>query len=838
MENLLKDIQYGLRSLRKRPAFAAIAIVTLTLGIGANTAIFTLVNAVMFKSLPVPEPQELVLFSDVAGEGTSISDTPRVGKWDRFSYASYQYLRDHQQSFQDVTAFRSGGSRLSVRPGDTQSSGAERAVGHLVSGNYFSVLGVTAMRGRLLTPEDDKPGAPPVAVISNRYWQKVLNSDSSVVGKSFILNGNGFTVVGITPPEFFGERVRQSPDFWIPLAFQPQIEIRESYLTNDQAYFLMLMGRLKNGVRLQQAQAEMDLALRQFLTNQAGSNLTEDRRKSIADTSVQLVSGAGGISGLRLHYSKPLETLMVIVALVLLIACANIGGLLLSRGAARKAEVSLRMALGASRLRIIRQFLTESLVLAAVGGVCGIFVSFWGVTLLVRLVARNSPLDTAPDLPVLLFTIGISLISGVLFGLMPAVRASRTDLVSAMKTKNRMGGGRLRLNVSSTLVVLQMSLSMVLLTGAGLFGRSLLLLQNENVGFEKSNVLLMGIDPRIAGYKTTQLSSMYTQLLERVSSLPGIRSVSLATYSPMSGSNRSSTISIPGYTPHPNEDMDVQDMLIGPNYADTLGLPLLQGREINSRDTPAAPKVAVVSKAFADHYFNNQNPIGRLITFGDPAKKDELLEIVGVMGDMKWGDARDKLAPSVFRPILQVQEEGAYTASLQIRTNSNPSDLAPAVRKVITQVDDRMPIFDVTTLSAQFGETLNQDRLVTQLVSFFGGLALLLACIGLYGMLAHSVTRRTNEIGIRMALGAERRMIVLMVLRETLLLVIVGLFIGVPSALVAARFIASQLYGLGPGDPRTFTAAAVVLVGVAIAAGYVPARRASRVNPLTALREE
>jgi predicted permease len=423
-----------------------------------------------------------------------------------------------------------------VRHSDADRSGVQQAIGQLVSGNYFSVLGVTAMRGRLLTPDDDKPGAPPVAVISNRYWQKVLNSDNGVVGKSFILNGNGFTVVGVTPPEFFGERVRQSPDLWIPLAFQPQIEIRDSYLADNQVYFLMLMGRLKNGVRFEQAQAEMNLALRQFLTEQAGSNLSEDRRKRIADTYVQLVSGAGGISGLRSRYSKPLETLMVIVAMVLLIACANIGGLLLSRGAARKAEVSLRMALGATRVRIIRQFLTESLILAALGGACGILVSFWGVRLLVKLVARNSPLDTAPDLKVLLFTIGVSLISGVLFGLMPAVRASKTDLASAMKLKNRQGGGRLRLNFSSTLVVMQIGLSMVLLTGAGLFLRSLLLLQSEKVGFEKSNVLLMRIDPRLAGYKTTELSAMYTQLLERVSSVAGIRSVSLATYSPMSGS--------------------------------------------------------------------------------------------------------------------------------------------------------------------------------------------------------------------------------------------------------------------------------------------------------------
>ncbi|HSB27349.1 MAG TPA: ABC transporter permease [Pyrinomonadaceae bacterium] len=838
MDNLLKDIRYGLRSLRRKPGFAAIAIITLTLGIGANTAIFTLVDAVMLKSLPVPNPQELVLFTDATGEGTSLTDTPRVGQWNRFSYSSYQYLRDHQQSFQDVTAIRSGNSRLSVLSGDAAGAGAQRASGQLVAGNYFSVLGVTAMRGRLLTPEDDKPGAPPVAVISNRYWQLSLNSDGNAVGKSFILNGKSFTVVGITPPEFFGERVRQAPDFWLPLTFQPQIEIRDSFLTDNEAYWLMVMGRLKSATRLEQAQAEVNLALRQFLTEQAGSNLSDDRRRAIDNTYIQLVTGAGGISGLRTHYAKPLQTLMAIVAMVLLIACANIGGLLLSRGAARRAEVSLRMALGATRFRVIRQFLTESLLLAAIGGLCGIFVSLWGVRFLVSLVAKDSPLNTTPDLNVLVFTVGVSLVSGVLFGLVPAVRASKTDLASAMKLKNRTGGGRLRLSFTSALVVMQIGLSMVLLTGAGLFARSLLMLQNENVGFEKSNVLLVRIEPRLAGYKPAELSSLYHQMIDRLSTLSGIRSVSIATFSPMSGSNRTSTIAIPGYTPQPNENMDIQDMLVGPNYADTLGLQLLQGREIGPRDTPSSAKVAVVTKAFAERFFKNQNPIGRFISFGDATKQDELLEVVGVMSDVKWENSRDTIEASVMRPILQVQDEGAYTASVLIRTNTNPANLAAAVRQVIAQVDDRIPIFGVTTLTEQVRETMNQDRLVAQLVSFFGGVALLLACIGLYGVMAHGVARRTNEIGIRMALGAERKTIVGMILRETLLLVTLGLVIGVPAAFLAARFISSQLFGLGPGDPRTFIAAAAVLIVVAVVAGYIPARRASRVNPLTALREE
>src|ERR1041385_7305612 len=462
MENLFKDIRYGLRGLLKRKGFALIAVLTLALGIGANTAIFTLVNAVMLKSLPVQKPEELVLFTDVTGEGTSFEDSPRVGKWDRFSFASYEYFRNHNQSFQDLAALRSGTSRLSVRRPDAEA--AARATGQLVSGNYFSVLGVRAARGRVLTNEDDKSGAQPAAVISHRYWEQELNSDASVVGKNFIINGTNFTIVGVTPKEFFGERVRRPPDFWVPLAFQPQVELRESYLTNDQVYFLMVIGRLKSGTSIEQAQATTNLALRQFLTEQAGSKLTDERKQGIQNTYVKLVNGQGGISGLCRAYSKPLQMLMAIVGMVLLIACANVGSLLLSRAASRKAEISLRMALGATRWRIVRQLLTESMLLALIGGVCGVLLAQWAVTVLVGLVARESPLNTRPDAGVLLFTAAVSIAAGLLFGLIPALQASRTNLSSAMKEKNRLRSGFLRLSPSALMVVMQVGLSMVLLT--------------------------------------------------------------------------------------------------------------------------------------------------------------------------------------------------------------------------------------------------------------------------------------------------------------------------------------------------------------------------------------
>ncbi|MCU1267459.1 MAG: transporter, permease protein [Acidobacteria bacterium] len=841
MDAFLKDIRYAVRTLLKRPGFTLIAVTTLALGIGANTAIFTLLNAVIFKPLPVANPQELVLFTDTSSEGTSNGD-PGSEQWKRFSYASYQYFRDHDQNYQSLSAFRSGESRLSVRGSETQAGeSAQRAQGHLVSGNYFSVLGVDAMLGRVLTPEDDKPGAPPAAVMSYGYWQQQWKGDPQIVNKQVMLNGTSFTIVGVMPQRFFGVRVRRSPDIWMPLAFHSQIEMRKSFLDDPRVYWLNFVGRLKSGVPIQQAQTSANISLHQFLTDEAGSQLTDERRKSIASAYIKLEPGTRGISGLRVVYAQALKMLMVIVVLVLLIACANVGNLLLSRAASRKAEMSLRLALGASRYRIVRQLLTESLLLAVIGGVCGILLAQWGVSALVALVAKSSPLDVRPDTWILLFTAGVSLSSGLLFGLMPAWSASKTDLTTALKEKTARTRRRgLRFGLASALVVAQVALSMVLLAGAGLFARSLMKLQEEQVGFNRDNVLLVGIDPRLGGYKATELSALYRQLLDRVESLPGVTSATIATYSPMSGTGRNSTITVRGYTPQARENMDVADMLIAPHYLETLGVPLLSGREIGARDTPAAQKIAVVNQSFAQHFFQGESPLGRRFHFGDDndPERGEELEIVGVIGDVKYSSAKEAAEPTVYRPILQVGDSDAYSSNLEIRTAGDPASLVPTVRQAIGQVDDKLPIFGVTNLREQLSGALQQEKLIAELVSFFGLLALLLACVGLYGVMAHGVVRRTKEIGIRMALGAERRRIVWMVLRETIVLVLVGVAIGVPVALLATRLVANQLFGLSAADPLTLLGAAVLLSGVGVLAGFLPARKASKVNPLIALRYE
>jgi len=836
--DLIQDTRYGLRMFRKSPAFSFVAILSLALGIGANTAIFTLLNAVLLKTLPVKAPDQLVLFSTATGEGTSYGDPPR-GAWRLFSYPSYDYLRAHTDSFEGLCAFRSGEARLSVRMEGSTGDSVERAQGHLVTGNYFEVLGVKSTIGRVLSPADDTPASRPVAVISHRYWQEQCNSDPSIVGRNVSLNGTSFTIVGVTPPEFFGERVRRSPDYWMPMVFQQQIEMRDSLMNEENTYWLSLMARLKPGTSRERAQAEVNVALRQYLTEQAGQAITDERRVAINNSYVELSSGSRGISGLRFYYSQPLRMLMAIVGLVLLIACANVGNLLLSRSASRQTEMSLRLALGASRARIVRQLLTESTVLALMGGVLGLLLAGWGVDALVTLVAKTTPLDVHPDAIVLGFTVGVSLLSGVVFGLAPALRASRTDLATTLKARSsRTGGLKLRLSLAPALIVGQVAVSLVLLVGAGLFARSLLKLQSEDLGFNRDNVLLIDIDPRLAGYKAQQLSGLYRQLLERIGALPGVRAASIATYSPLSGSGRSSTISVSGYTPRPDEDMDVTDMLIGPGYCETLGLPIRAGREIGFQDTPASLKIALVNESFAKKFFEGENPVGRRFGYGDDAKSGADFEIVGVIGDVRYERAQEAAVPTVYRSILQAEGEGAFSSNLEIRTEGEPLTASSAVRSAIAQVDDKLPVVSVTSFSRQLADSLRQERLMTQLVSFFGVLALVLASVGLYGVMGHAVARRTNEIGIRMALGAERGSILWMVMRETLLLVATGIGIGVPVALGAARLVSAQLYGLSAADPLTLVSAVVGLIGVAALAGYLPARRASLVDPMVALRYE
>lgn len=840
MESLWKDIIFGLRMLFRRPAFTAIAVLTLALGIGANTAIFTLFDAVLLESLPVREPSRLVLFSDHAGEGTSTGSFPNEA-WNLFTSESYDFLKKQQQlPFESLCAFRSGEDPVSVHfQGESESGPVQRASAHLVSGNYFDVLGVEASQGRSLRSEDDIPGASPVAVVSNGYWKQRLHGDINAIGKIVILNRTSFTIVGVAPPDFFGERVRRPPDYWLPMNFQPQIEQRASFLTKTDTYWLSLMARLRPGATREQAQEASTIALQQFLASKSGSQPTPESKESLAKNSIRLFDGGAGISGLRFSYSQPLHILMAVVGLVLLIACANVGNLLLARAAARKTEVSVRLALGASPIRLIRQLLTESIILAAVGAALGVLLAQWAVQVLVKFLAGTSPLHTSLNVPILVFTVAITLFAGIFFGLAPAIHAGRTDLVTALKMGgNRIAGGRRKFGTTQFLVIGQIAVSLVLLVGATLFARSLLNLENQPLGFNQENVVLVRINPRMAGYKPVDVGVLYRKLCDRLHSLAGVQAATLASYSPLSGNNSSSTMSVQGYVTKENESTSAQMIFVGPDYPHTMGVPLVLGREIGLQDTASAGKVAMVNEAFVRRFFSHESPIGHRFGY-DGEKTSGDYEIIGVVKDAHYDSANEKKAQeTVYLAILQDQTQFALSAELAARIAGDPQSLIPTIRTAIGQEDSKLPITNVRTLRDQVDSTFTQQKLAARLVSFFGGLALLLACVGLYGVVAQGVARRTNEIGIRMALGAQSENILWMVMRDTLGLLLVGLAIGIPAAFGAAHFISSQLYGLRSTDLLSFSLGIVVLAAVAILAGYLPARRASKVDPIVALHYE
>jgi predicted permease len=839
MGTLLRDLKYGLRMLARSPGFAAVVVLSLALGIGANTAIFTLIDAVMLKNLPVEKPDQLVVFDDNPDEGM-ITGGPPSGRWSYFSYPVFEYLRDHDQVLQGLAAFQRIRDRLIIRAqGAGAGETAQRAMGRLVSGSYFSVLGVNAVLGRTLTPDDDQPGAHPAAVISYGYWKRRFSRDPSTVGKVVDLNGTPFIIVGVTPPEFFGETVQEPPDFWLPLSLQPQVTQRGSFLKDTGTYWLNLLGRLKPGVTKERAQATVTAQLRQYLMAQWGSQIPSGNLQEIQGDHIALAPGGRGISRLRVYYSEPLHILMAVVALVLLIACANVANLLLARAAARQKEISMRLALGASRRRLVRQLLTESVLLAGLGGVLGTLFATWGVKLLVALVASNDPLNLNPDARVVGFTFAVSLLTGILFGLAPALRATKIELAPALKANasGPAGAQRGRFGPAKALVVFQVALSLPLVLAASLLLRSLEKLEGQNLGIDQEHILLVQIDPRLAGYKPNQLGSLYQRLLDRVNVLPGVRSASLAFYSPLSGSSQSGNISIQGYTPRPGQNMDSWYLQVGPKYFETEGIPLLLGRAIGPQDTQASPPAAVVNDSFARYFFPNQNPIGKRFSPGEPFKSPGI-EIVGVVADVKYESLREKVPRMLFLPVFQMEGDSVYVDDLEVRTVGDPTSVATEVERAIPEIDKNLPVLKVTTLSEQVHGSVDQERTISELSSFFGLLALTLACVGLYGLMAYTVARRTNEIGIRMALGAERADILRMVMRETLLLVVAGVAIGIPVALAAARLISSRLFGLTPTDQLMVLLATLLMTAVAAFAGYLPARRASRVNPMVALRYE
>ncbi|MGC1485587.1 MAG: ABC transporter permease [Candidatus Acidiferrum sp.] len=842
MQTLWQDIRYGLRMLAKNPGFTAVAVATLALGIGANTAIFSLVNAVMLQSLPVRHPEQLVVMRWSAhswpkntgtssfGDCTSVHrDRPEPNSGGcSFSYPLYKEIRDKKDLFSSVTAF-AGPAQM-----DLSGNGpASIANGELVSGDYFQTFGVRAALGRTLELSDEQASAAPVAVLNYGYWQSAFGGASSVLGKTIRLNGVAFAVVGVADPNFTRLTPGKSFDMWLPLTQLVPLGLHWGGGTIEaRNWWLTLVGRLKPETPLPQAQAAVSLLFRnQTLYGEKPALKDSD------DPKVTLLPAQKALTGIRANFGEPLYLLMAAVGIVLLIACANVAGLMLARAKAREKEIAVRLALGAGRSRVIQQLLTESVLLSIAGAALGVLLAFWGATGLAAFLASNwyHPLeiDLQPDATVLVFTIAVALLTGIGFGLAPALRGARIDVAPALKENSGSlsaathAGGR-RFGLGSSLVVTQVALSMVVLIGAGLLVRTLEKLRSVNPGFDTHNILLFSVDPTLAGYKEHNIQNVYDELERRLAALPGVVSISYSSDALLDGGLWTSDVHIEGQSE--KSTVEVQMLAVGPDFFETMRIPLVTGRTFRAPDLRSTQPVAIVNQAFVHKYLESRNPVG--MHFGGTDAKDPRQEIIGVVANTKYDRLRTAEAPTAYVPL----KNGEVTFAL--RSAAAPAALIPAVRHIVNDVDENLPVFGVRTQSQTIDRLLFNERLVARLSSLFGLLGMLLACIGLYGLLSYEVARRTREIGIRAALGAQRRDVLGMVVRQGLVLVVFGSAAGIVASLAATRFLQSLLFGVRSTDPWTFTAVWGLLMLVGLLACYIPARRATRVDPMVALRYE
>jgi predicted permease len=835
VEGIWRDIRLGVRSLRKSSGFSAVVVLTLTLGIGANTAVFTLLNAVMLESLPVPNPTQLYRLGD-NNNCCSMTGTQEDGSFVLYSHPLYEYLRDHTPEFEQLAAFSSYLADLSVR--GPRDSAAEPYKGEFVSGNYFQMLGIQSSAGRLLTPGDDSPTAPRTAVMSYRTWQQRFALDPSVVGSILSIDGTAYTIAGVATPQFYGDTLRSDPaDFWLPLAGEPE----QWRLQSANVEWLYLVGRLKGGIAPDSAQARLTVELQQWLGSHSDVIPQRDRDE-IPRQHIRLTRAARGVDQMQTDYSLALRLLATLSALLLLIACANIANLLLARGSDKQSQTAMRMALGGTRGRLICQVLTESVLLAVAGGVAGLRIAYVGSHALLRLAFRGAhyiPISARPSLPVLVFAILLSLATGIVFGIAPAWMASRSNPADALRGAGRSTGAGSS-KIQKSLVVVQIVLSIVLLVGAGLLSRSLRNLEGQQFGFVTDGRLIVSlINLEAAGYTEEKLPALYQRLDAALPEIPGVLSASLSAYSPLGGNNWSEYVSIQGKPPD-SSGTAPSWLRVGPHYFQTIGTRLLRGRLIDERDRPGAPRVAVVNDAFARRFFPKENPIGRHFGMTDLGHSGDY-EIVGIVEDAKYQDTRGPAYPTFFLPLLQVgpgEPLRGWVSAIELHVAGRPENLEPAVRKAIAEVDPNLTVLRMVTFDEQVARNFNQERLIARLAEMFGVLALVLACLGLYGVTAYAVTRRTNEIGIRMALGADRRNVLVLVLRSALLQLGIGLAIGIPVALASGLVLAGQLYGVKSYDPSILTLAAVILAACALLAASVPAQRATRIDPLRALRYE
>jgi predicted permease len=821
--------------LLKHKGFTAVAVLSLALGIGANTAIFSLLDALMLRALPVYQPDRLVLFGNANSAGITIGFPDSSA--DLFSYQTYRGVRQRTESFSGVAAVHSFPSRVhGIVQGGGSTGELEQINAQMVSGTYFETLGVNALLGRTLSASDDEiPGGHPVVVASHSWWQRRFAGTPSAVGSTINIDKTSYTIIGVAPSDFFGTTVGESPDIWVPLSMEEQLPPGFKGLTNPMFQSLFLIGRLKPGIGVEQASAETNLIFKQLLNEYSGSQPSAERLQAIERAYIELTPAGRGLSELRREFSLPLKILMLVVGLVLLIACANIANLLLARAAAREQEFTVRVALGASRSRIGRQMLTESLLLALVGGAAGILLGFWGSSAMLSMVSTGPqalPLNVEPDLRILAFTLAVSVVSAIVFGTAPAIRASRVELNASLKSNRASSATITRSLLGKTLLASQVALSLLLLVGAGLFVRTLINLQGVDTGFNQDQVLLFQIDTDSIGFKAdSNLVNLYREVEERVSSIPGVRAASFSMFVfNQGGWNGPVATRADSARSRPN----ISNNSVGPHFFEAMGLPILAGRGFDARDTEKSPRVAVISEAMAEQVFPGESPLGKRFGLGGPEHSEDI-QVIGVVKDAKYGNLLESPRPMAYYPYSQSIN---YLSNFEVNFTGKPGPIVAETRRAIKEVNRNIPIGDAVRMSEHVGRSLVQQKLIARLSSFFGLLALLLACIGLFGIMSYAVAKRTNEIGIRMALGAARGDVLKLVLREGLTPVIIGIVIGLPLAVLSARWIESLLYNLAPTDPLTISFATVLLFVVAAIAGYLPARKAAQVDPMTALRSE
>jgi predicted permease len=849
---MLKDLRHAVRMLLRAKGWTAVVVISLALGIGANTALFSAINGLLLTKIPVKDPDTLVRFRYV-GRNDMVTSSSGYGFLNRtadgqdvrasFSYPMFQQFLADNRTMTDLFACAPFG-RVSV----VVDGQAEIATSFISTGNYYQLLGVQARVGRTLLPEDDRPTAPPAAVISSKYWHSRFGTDPAVVGKSVRINNVLVTIVGVLSPEFTGvqQPVAEPPDISVPLALDQQLSTNTGppgppRLMQPTYWWLQVMGRLKPGATAAQVQGNLEGVFqhtaRAGLDSYLKSLPEKDRSHSFNRTRTEVPRlrvepGDRGIYDVNTNDLRSMTILSVVVALVLLIVCANVANLLLSRATARQKEISVRLSLGATRPRLIRQLLTESLLLASLGGALGVLVGYWGKQLLPGSAAQM----TALDWRILAFVLLITGVTGVVFGIAPAIRATGMNVSAALKDTSRSLVGS-RSILGKSLLIVQVAISLVLLVGAGLFLRTLHNLRHVDVGFNPQNLVLFRVNPQLNRYDEKRMFTLYRELIDRLGAVPGVRAVAMSQPALLSGSVNSTGIFVQGrvYPPgRPQGDsVSINRLVISPNFFDVMGIPIVMGRGLTDRDTQAAPKVVVINEAAVRKYFPNENPIGR--HFGSSPETSSDLEIVGVLRDAKYDSVRDAAPPTMYVPLLQNPRGfGVF----EVRTAGATASVVGGIREAVRQVDPTLPIMDVSTQIEQVEKRFAQEKVFAQAYTLFGVLALVLASVGLFGLMSYSVSRRTNEIGIRMALGAQRDDVLRLVMRESMALVVIGVAAGLAIAVAASQFVTILLFGLAPTDPRTMFVAIAVMVLVSGIAGYLPARRASKVDPMVALRYE